>query len=75
MQVESFARSLALDSAGARIAASIAIMAITHCQIFEGINKVITITPSPDKKINKALCEKRIEIPHSECLEDFKIKI
>ena len=53
----------------------IAIMAITHCQIFDGINKVITITPSPDKKLNKALCEKRLEVPHSECLEDFKIKI
>ena len=53
----------------------IAIMAITHCQIFEGINKVITIIPSPDKKLNKALCETRLETPHSECLEDFKIKL
>ena len=53
----------------------IAIMAITHCQIFDGINKVITISPSPDQKINRVTCEKRLEIPHSECLEDFKIKL
>ena len=53
----------------------IAIMAITHCQIFEGINKVITITPNPERRVNKVLCERKFEPYHAECLEDFKITI
>ncbi len=53
----------------------IAIMAITHCQIFEGINKVITITPIPAERKNTVTCERRIMDYHKECLEDFKIKL
>ncbi|MBR2650334.1 MAG: ATP-binding cassette domain-containing protein [Clostridia bacterium] len=53
----------------------IAIMAITHCQIFEGINKVITITPNPAAHKNTVVCERRLMDYHKECLEDFKITL
>ena len=53
----------------------IAIMAITHCQIFDGINKVITITPDPASHKNTVACERRLMEYHSECLEDFKITL
>ncbi len=48
----------------------IAIMAITHCQIFEGINKVITITVDPAVKCNTAVCVEGSLDCHRECLED-----
>ena len=49
----------------------VAVIAITHCQIFDGINKVLTITESApgERKAIYAECE---EPSHTECLEVFR---
>lgn len=59
-----------LRKSSAKRGAPIAIVAITHCQIFEGINKVITITADPATKHNTAVCTLGSVECHRECLED-----
>ncbi len=49
----------------------VAVIAITHCQIFDGINKVIAITESAPEE-RKAVYSEREEPAHPECLEVFR---
>ncbi len=49
----------------------IAVIAITHCQIFGGVNKILTISESEDGTKKATLAEKN-DPPHSECLEPFQ---
>ena len=49
----------------------IAIIAITHCQIFDGINKVLTISEGEDG-VRIARFEPKTEYAHTECLENYK---
>lgn len=48
----------------------IAVVAITHCQIFDGVNKVLQITEGEDG-VRRATIHTRPEPAHSECLENF----
>ena len=48
----------------------IAIIAITHCQIFKGINKVLMIKEI-DKEHHEGIMIEKSENPHTECLEDY----
>ena len=48
----------------------IAVIAITHCQIFNGVNKVLQITEGEDG-VRRATLHTRPEPAHSECLENF----
>lgn len=53
----------------------IAIIVITHCQIFDGINKTLTITEDENESVCKekfAVFEVKNEIAHKECLENYK---
>ncbi|MDD7214698.1 MAG: ATP-binding cassette domain-containing protein [Clostridia bacterium] len=52
-------------------AEGVAVIAITHCQIFDGINKVLTIVESAPGE-RKAIYSEREEPAHSECLEVFR---
>ena len=52
-------------------AGGVAVIAITHCQIFDKINKVLTITESAPGE-RRAIYEEREEPSHSECLEVFR---
>lgn len=52
-------------------AGGVAVIAITHCQIFDGINKVLTITESAPGE-RKAIYSEREEPSHAECLEVFR---
>lgn len=49
----------------------VAVIAITHCQIFDGINKVLSITESAEGE-RKAIYGEREEPAHAECLEVFR---
>ena len=49
----------------------IAILAVTHCQIFDGINKVMQISETPGGD-QKAVLSERREPSHPECLESFR---
>ena len=49
---------------------SIAILAVTHCQIFEGVNKVLQISEIENGN-QKAILFERKEPSHPECLEPF----
>lgn len=49
----------------------VAVIAITHCQIFDGINKVLTITENAEGE-RKAIFSEREEPSHAECLEAFR---
>ncbi|MGN0815099.1 MAG: ATP-binding cassette domain-containing protein [Candidatus Coproplasma sp.] len=48
----------------------IAIIAITHCQIFGGVNKVLTLVEEDDG-VRRAYFDERAEPAHFECLEPF----
>ena len=48
----------------------IAILAVTHCQIFEGVNKVLQISEIENGN-QKAVLFERKEPSHPECLEPF----
>jgi ABC-type cobalamin/Fe3+-siderophores transport system ATPase subunit len=48
----------------------IAIIAITHCQIFGGVNKVINLVEDDDS-VRRATLVERAEPQHAECLEEF----
>lgn len=48
-----------------------AILLITHCQIFDGINRVLEIAELPDG-IRRATLYERTDAPHGECLESYK---
>ena len=52
-------------------AGGVAVIAITHCQIFDKINKVLTITESAAGE-RRAVYEEREEPSHAECLEVFR---
>ena len=52
-------------------AGGVAVIAITHCQIFDKINKVLTITESAAGE-RRAIYEEREEPSHAECLEVFR---
>lgn len=52
-------------------AGGVAVIAITHCQIFDKINKVLTITESAPGE-RRAIYEEREEPSHAECLEVFR---
>lgn len=52
-------------------AGGVAVIAITHCQIFDKINKVLTITESSVGE-RRAIYEEREEPSHAECLEVFR---
>lgn len=51
-------------------AGGVAVIAITHCQIFDGINKVLTLIESAPGE-RKAVFKEKEEPAHSECLEVF----
>ncbi len=48
----------------------VAIMAITHCQIFDGVNKVLNLVEGDDG-IRRATLYTHGEPAHTECLESF----
>lgn len=48
----------------------VAVIAITHCQIFDGVNKVLNLVEGEDGVCRATLYE-RGEPAHSECLENF----
>ena len=48
----------------------VAIIAITHCQIFDGVNKVLELTERDDG-VHVATLSERCERAHTECLESF----
>ena len=48
----------------------VAIIVVTHCQIFDGINKVLTLAEQEDG-VQKATLLERNEPAHTECLENF----
>lgn len=48
----------------------VAVMAITHCQIFDGVNKVLNLVECEDG-VRRATLLNQSEPPHSECLESF----
>ena len=48
----------------------VAVMAITHCQIFDGVNKVLDLVEREDGVREATLLEKGVSA-HSECLESF----
>ena len=48
----------------------VAIIAITHCQIFKNVNKVLTIGELEDS-VRSAKLEERKDNPHLECLESY----
>lgn len=50
--------------------AGVAILAITHCQIFDGVNKVLNITEDGDG-VHRATLINQCEPAHSECLECY----
>ena len=52
----------------------IAVVAITHCQIFDGINKVITIDANAAAHENLVSCSTTAPDCHNECLEDICLK-
>lgn len=52
-------------------AGGVAVIAITHCQIFDKINKVLTITESAPGE-RRAIYEEKEEPSHVECLEVFR---
>ncbi len=47
-----------------------AILVITHCQIFEGINRCIQMTESPNKEVFVEIKDVCVE-PHRDCLEQY----
>lgn len=47
-----------------------AILIITHCQIFDGINRVITLTENENGEISAKLQNTSVP-PHADCLEPF----
>lgn len=49
----------------------VAVIAITHCQIFDGINKTLTLVESAETE-RKAIFAESPEPSHTECLEPFK---
>ena len=49
---------------------NVAIVAITHCQIFSGVNKVLDLIEQKDG-FRKATFTKESVPPHAECLEPF----
>ena len=48
----------------------VAVLAITHCQIFDGVNKVLNITEDEDG-VHRAKLTDCCEPAHSECLECY----
>lgn len=50
---------------------NVAIAAITHCQIFDGVNKVLNINEFEDGVRRAELKETSTESPHTECLESY----
>ena len=49
----------------------VAVMAITHCQIFDGVNKVLNIEEGVDGVRRAVLLEEGVP-PHSDCLEAYQ---
>ena len=49
---------------------NVAVIAITHCQIFDGVNKVLYLSEDADG-VRRAALSVRSEPPHAECLENF----
>ncbi len=49
----------------------VAVIAITHCQIFDRINKVLTIVESAEGE-RRTIYEEKEEPSHAECLEVFR---
>ena len=49
---------------------NVAVMAITHCQIFDGVNKVLNLVEGEDG-IRRATLHTHGEPAHTECLESF----
>lgn len=58
-----------------RLRNPIAVVAITHCQIFDGINKVITIEANTAEHRNAASLSTTPPDCHNECLEDICLKV
>ena len=58
-----------------RLRNPIAVVAITHCQIFDGINKVITIEANTAEHRNAACLSTTPPDCHNECLEDICLKV
>lgn len=55
---------------------SVAVMAITHCQIFDGVNKVLQLEEGEDGVHRATLWDiqnRPEDKPHKECLEDFQV--
>lgn len=50
---------------------SVAVIAITHCQIFDGVNKVLTLEECGDG-VRRATLKETGEPSHSECLENYE---
>ena len=48
----------------------VAVIAITHCQIFDGINKVMTLSECEDG-VHRAKISEQAEYAHTECLECY----
>ncbi len=53
---------------------NVALLIITHCQIFDGINRVLTIKDSTPGEVAASITD-MTEPPHSECLEMVKERI
>ena len=49
----------------------VAIIAITHCQIFDGVNKVLLLEEVREG-LRRATLHDRVEPAHTECLEDYR---
>lgn len=49
---------------------NVAVMAITHCQIFDGVNKVLNLVEGEDG-VRRATLYSHGEPAHTECLESF----